>query len=55
VCGRSIAIEISISLEGAIPATGAVAVIDMFGAFSTIAVALANVASGIVMVRTGTT
>ena len=38
-------------LEGATRATGAVAVIDVFRAFTTAAVALANGASGIVMVR----
>jgi 2-phosphosulfolactate phosphatase len=46
--------EISIYslLEGATRATGAVAVIDVFRAFTTAAVALANGATGIVMVRT---
>jgi len=46
--------EISILslLEGATRATGAVAVIDVFRAFTTAAVALANGASSIVMVRT---
>jgi 2-phosphosulfolactate phosphatase len=39
-------------LEGALRATGAVAVIDVFRAFTTAAVALANGASSIVMVRT---
>src|SRR5215470_10985761 len=45
--------EISIYslLEGATRATGTVAVIDVFRAFTTAAVALANGASGIVMVR----
>jgi 2-phosphosulfolactate phosphatase len=46
--------EISIYslLEGATRATGVVAVIDVFRAFTTAAVALANGASSIVMVRT---
>jgi 2-phosphosulfolactate phosphatase len=46
--------EISIHslLEGARRATGTVAVIDVFRAFTTAAVALANGASSIVMVRT---
>ena len=46
--------EISIHslLEGATRATGTVAVIDVFRAFTTAAVALANGASTIVMVRT---
>jgi 2-phosphosulfolactate phosphatase len=46
--------EISIHslLEGATRATGTVAVIDVFRAFTTAAVALANGASAIVMVRT---
>jgi 2-phosphosulfolactate phosphatase len=46
--------EISIHslLEGATRATGTVAVIDVFRAFTTAAVALANGASSIVMVRT---
>jgi 2-phosphosulfolactate phosphatase len=46
--------EISIHslLEGATRATGAVAVIDVFRAFTAAAVALANGASSIVMVRT---
>jgi 2-phosphosulfolactate phosphatase len=46
--------EISIYslLEGATRATGIVAVIDVFRAFTTAAVALANGASSIVMVRT---
>ena len=46
--------EISIHslLEGATRATGSVAVIDVFRAFTTAAVALANGASSIVMVRT---
>ena len=46
--------EISIHslLEGATQATGSVAVIDVFRAFTTAAVALANGASKIVMVRT---
>jgi 2-phosphosulfolactate phosphatase len=46
--------EISIHslLEGAERATGSVAVIDVFRAFTTAAVALANGASSIVMVRT---
>src|ERR1700747_1915921 len=39
-------------LEGATRATGTVAVIDVFRAFTTAAVALANGASRIVMVRT---
>ena len=39
-------------LEGAERATGSVAVIDVFRAFTTAAVALANGAAGIVMVRT---
>jgi|SRR5271156_6588185 len=45
--------EISIYslLEGATQATGTVAVIDVFRAFTTAAVALANGASSIVMVR----
>jgi 2-phosphosulfolactate phosphatase len=46
--------EISIHslLEGATRATGTVAVIDVFRAFTTAAVALANGASSIIMVRT---
>ena len=46
--------EISIHslLEGATRATGSVAVIDVFRAFTSAAVALANGASKIVMVRT---
>jgi 2-phosphosulfolactate phosphatase len=46
--------EISIHslLEGATRATGTVAIIDVFRAFTTAAVALANGASSIVMVRT---
>src|SRR5437868_10180287 len=46
--------EISIHslLKGATRATGSVAVIDVFRAFTTAAVALANGASRIVMVRT---
>src|SRR5499433_3410468 len=46
--------EISIYslLEGAIRAAGTVAVIDVFRAFTTAAIALANGASRIVMVRT---
>ena len=46
--------EISIHslLEGATRATGAVAIVDVFRAFTTAAVALANGASSIVMVRT---
>ena len=46
--------EISIHslLEGAARATGSVAVIDVFRAFTTAALALANGASKIVMVRT---
>ena len=46
--------EISIHslLEGATRATGAVAIIDVFRAFTTAAVALANGASKIVMVGT---
>src|SRR6516165_3546924 len=46
--------EISIHslLEGATRATGIVAVIDVFRAFTTAAAALANGASSIVMVRT---
>ena len=45
--------EISIQslLEGAARATGTVAIIDVFRAFTTAAVALANGASAIVMVR----
>jgi 2-phosphosulfolactate phosphatase len=39
-------------LQGARQATGTVAVIDVFRAFTTVAVALANGASSIVMVRT---
>jgi hypothetical protein len=52
---RLTVMEISIHslLEGARRATGTVAVIDVFRAFTTAAVALANGASGIVMVRTG--
>jgi 2-phosphosulfolactate phosphatase len=48
-----VAIKISIHslLEGATRATGSVAVIDVFRAFTTAAVALANGASRIVMVR----
>jgi 2-phosphosulfolactate phosphatase len=38
-------------LEGALRATGVVAVIDVFRAFTSAAVALANGASGIIMVR----
>jgi 2-phosphosulfolactate phosphatase len=51
---RLIVMEISIYslLEGATRATGTVAVIDVFRAFTTAAVALANGASKIVMVRT---
>src|SRR5262249_39761965 len=45
-------ISIHSLLEGAMRATGAVAVIDVFRAFTTAAVALANGASRIVMVRT---
>jgi len=46
--------EISIHslLDGATRATGTVAIIDVFRAFTTAAVALANGASGIIMVRT---
>jgi 2-phosphosulfolactate phosphatase len=46
--------EISIQslLEGATRATGTVAIIDVFRAFTTAAVALANGASRIVMVST---
>ena len=46
--------EISIHslLEGATRATGSAAIIDVFRAFTTAAVALANGASKIVMVRT---
>jgi len=44
-------ISIHSLLEGATRATGTVAVIDVFRAFTTVAVALANGASGIVMVR----
>jgi len=46
--------EISVHslLEGAKGATGTVAVIDVFRAFTTAAIALANGATGIVMVRT---
>ena len=45
--------EISIHslLEGATRATGTVAIIDVFRAFTTAAVTLANGASAIVMVR----
>jgi 2-phosphosulfolactate phosphatase len=39
-------------LEGATRATGTVAVIDVFRALTTAAVALANGASGIIMVST---
>jgi 2-phosphosulfolactate phosphatase len=48
-----LSMEISIHslLQGAEQATGAVAVIDVFRAFTTAAVALANGAAGIVMVR----
>jgi 2-phosphosulfolactate phosphatase len=51
---RLIVMEISIAslLEGATRATGSVAVIDVFRAFTSAAVALANGASKIVMVRT---
>jgi 2-phosphosulfolactate phosphatase len=51
---RLTVMEISIHrlLEGATRATGSVAVIDVFRAFTTAAVALANGASKIVMVRT---
>src|SRR5262252_6630283 len=51
---RLTVMEISIHslLEGAIRAAGSVAVIDVFRAFTTAAVALANGASSIVMVRT---
>src|SRR6516225_1344419 len=45
-------ISIHSLLEGARQATGTVAVIDVFRAFTTAAVALANGASSIVMVRT---
>jgi 2-phosphosulfolactate phosphatase len=45
-------ISIHSLLEGATRATGTVAVIDVFRAFTTAAVALANGASRIVMVRT---
>ena len=50
----SAVMEISIYslLEGAERATGSVAIIDVFRAFTTAAVALANGATGIVMVRT---
>ena len=50
----SAVMEISIHslLEGATRATGTVAVIDVFRAFTTAAVALANGASRIVMVST---
>src|SRR5215471_2016725 len=50
---RLTVMEISIHslLEGAIRAAGTVAVIDVFRAFTTAAVALANGASSIVMVR----
>src|ERR1700730_18051708 len=49
----SVVMEISIHslLDGATRATGSVAVIDVFRAFTTAAVALANRASRIVMVR----
>jgi hypothetical protein len=52
-CYRSVAMEIAIYslLDGATRATGAVAVIDVFRAFTTAAVALANGATSIVMVR----
>ena len=45
-------ISIHSLLEGASRATGTVAVIDVFRAFTTGAVALANGASGIIMVST---
>jgi len=45
-------ISIHSLLEGATHATGTVAVIDVFRAFTSAAVALANGASKIVMVRT---
>src|ERR1700761_1248876 len=51
---RLTVMEISIHslLEGATRATGSVAVVDVFRAFTTAAVALANGALSIVMVRT---
>jgi 2-phosphosulfolactate phosphatase len=45
-------IRINSLLEGAERATGSVAIIDVFRAFTTAAVALANGAAGIVMVAT---
>jgi 2-phosphosulfolactate phosphatase len=45
-------ISIHSLLEGATRATGTVAIIDVFRAFTTAAVALANGASAIVMVST---
>jgi 2-phosphosulfolactate phosphatase len=49
---RAMDISIHSLLEGALRVTGTVAVIDVFRAFTTAAVALANGASRIVMVRT---
>src|SRR5215471_8964588 len=51
---RAVVMGISIHslLEGAERATGSVAIVDVFRAFTTAAVALANGASKIVMVRT---
>jgi len=51
VLGLPVEISIHSLLEGATRATGTVAVIDVFRAFTTAAVALANGASSIVMVR----
>jgi 2-phosphosulfolactate phosphatase len=50
--GLPVEISIHSLLEGATRATGTVAVIDVFRAFTTAAVALANGASAIVMVST---
>jgi 2-phosphosulpholactate phosphatase len=50
--GLPMDISIHSPLEGATRATGTVAIIDVFRAFSTAAVALANGASAIVMVGT---
>jgi adenylate cyclase len=44
--------DMMLEVEGAARATGTVAVIDVFRAFTTAAVALANGASGIIMVST---
>ena len=49
--GLPVKISIHSLLEGATRATGTVAIIDVFRAFTTAAVALANGASSIVMVR----